>query len=105
MSISDELNSLGALHERGLLSDEEFAKAKARLLAGDSTAGADSPLAAINSFRRSRADRWIAGVCGGLARATGVESWVVRLVAAALLLFGGAGALLYVLLWIFVPSE
>ena len=55
--------------------------------------------------RRSADDRWIAGVCGGLARVTGVESWVWRLVLTALLLFGGTGGLLYILLWIFVPAE
>jgi phage shock protein PspC (stress-responsive transcriptional regulator) len=60
---------------------------------------------AIARLRRSRADRWIGGVCGGVAAATGVESWVWRLILVALALFGGTGVLLYVLLWIFVPSE
>ena len=68
---------------------------------GDASPG----LAAVNAFRRSRSDRWIGGVCGGLAKVTGVESWVWRLLAAVLLLFGGAGLLVYVLLWIFVPEE
>jgi phage shock protein C len=62
-------------------------------------------LAAINALRRARSDRWIAGVCGGIARATGVESWVWRLLFALLLLCGGAGLVIYVLLWVFVPSE
>ena len=48
---------------------------------------------------------WIGGVCGGLARATGIESWVWRLIFAVLFLFGGTGLLLYILLWIFVPTE
>jgi phage shock protein PspC (stress-responsive transcriptional regulator) len=56
-------------------------------------------------LRRSRSDRWIAGVCGGLAKATAVESWVWRLAFALLLLCGGAGLLVYVLMWIFVPAE
>ena len=60
---------------------------------------------AVNRFRRSEADKWIGGVCGGLGRSTGIESWVWRLLFTVLLLFGGAGALVYVLLWIFVPSE
>jgi phage shock protein PspC (stress-responsive transcriptional regulator) len=40
-----------------------------------------------------------------MARATGVESWVWRLLFAVLFIFAGAGLLVYVLLWIFVPSE
>ena len=54
---------------------------------------------------RSQTEKMIGGVCGGLSRATGVESWVWRLIFTVLLLFGGTGLLLYVLLWIFVPSE
>ncbi len=105
MSMSDELGKLQDLHQRGALTDDEFARAKARLLDGPA-AHVDSPvLAALNALRRSRSDRWIAGVCGGLAISTGVESWVWRLVFALLLLCGGAGAVLYLLLWIFVPGE
>jgi phage shock protein PspC (stress-responsive transcriptional regulator) len=109
MALSDELNKLDDLRQRGVLSDTEFAQAKARTLNGlPPTAGstsADPMLAAINGLRRSRSDRWIAGVCGGMARSTGVESWVCRLIFAVLLLCGGAGLLVYVLLWIFVPTE
>lgn len=106
MALSDELNRLHELHQRGGLSDDEFARAKARLL-GDGAPGLDtSPtMAALNALRRSASDRWIAGVCGGVARATGVESWVWRLIFAALLLWGGVGLLVYVLLWVFVPQE
>ena len=60
---------------------------------------------AINNLRRSITDSWIGGVCGGIARATGVESWIWRLIFVVLFLFGGTGLLLYILLWIFVPSE
>jgi phage shock protein PspC (stress-responsive transcriptional regulator) len=62
-------------------------------------------MAAVNNLRRSTGDSWIGGVCGGIARVTGVESWIWRLIFVALMLFGGTGVLLYVLLWIFVPSE
>jgi phage shock protein C len=105
MTMSEELSKLAELHERGRLTDDEFGRAKARLLNAES-AGATPPLVtAVNTFRRSRSDRWIAGVCGGIARATGMESWAWRLIFAVLLLCGGAGLLLYVLLAIFVPSD
>ena len=105
MTLSDELSKLEALRQRGVLTDEEFARAKTRLL--DTPPGlAGAPLvAALNAFRRSRSDRWIAGVCGGIARSTGVDSWAWRLLFAVLFFCGGAGLLLYGLLWIFVPTE
>lgn len=104
MALSDELNKLDDLRQRGVLSDAEFAQAKARTLNGQSPS-TDPVLAAVNALRRSRSDRWIAGVCGGIARSSGLESWVCRLIFAVLLLCGGTGLLLYVLLWIFVPAE
>ena len=106
MSLSDELNRLDELHRRGALSDDEFARAKARLLNGAAPPReAPAALDAVNRLRRSRADRWIAGVCGGLASATGLESWVWRLIFALLFLLGGTGILVYLLLWVFVPGE
>jgi phage shock protein C len=105
MTLGDELSKLGDLHERGKLSDEEFARAKAQLLGAEATHVNEPFVSAVNSFRRSRSDRRIAGVCGGIARATGTESWVWRLIFVLLFLCGGAGLLAYVLLAIFVPSE
>lgn len=105
MALSDELSKLQELHRAGALTDEEYARAKARVLEGGSGGSVAPALAAVNALRRSRGDRWIAGVCGGLAPATGAESWVWRLVFAALLLFGGIGLVIYVLMWIFVPPE
>jgi phage shock protein C len=108
MALSDELAKLQDLHQRGALTDEEFSRAKARVLDG-AAKPAEAPSAAavtaINALRRSASDRWVAGVCGGIASATGVESWVWRLLFVLLLLFGGTGLLLYVMMWIFVPAE
>jgi phage shock protein PspC (stress-responsive transcriptional regulator) len=101
MSIADDIARLQALREQGALNDDEFGRAKARLLEG----GPAPAVGDINRLRRSRDDRWIGGVCGGIARLTGVESWVWRLLLALLAAFGGTGLLIYVLLWIFVPSE
>lgn len=106
MALSDELSKLAELHANGCLSDEEFRRAKERLLNGRASGNpADSGVSALNSFRRSRTDRWLAGVCGGIGRATGVESWVWRLVFVLLFVWGGIGLFLYLLLWIFVPSD
>ena len=105
MTLSDELSKLAELRAGGTLTEEEFARAKARLL-NEQGARTDEPVvAAVNSFRRSRGDRVLGGVCGGMARATGAESWLWRLIFTVLFIFAGAGLLLYLLLWIFVPSE
>jgi phage shock protein PspC (stress-responsive transcriptional regulator) len=100
MSLAEEIARLDELRARGVLSDAEFERAKARLIDG-----APSGTAPINGLRRSRTDRWIGGVCGGLAQVSGIESWIIRLVFAALLLLAGTGVALYLLLWIFVPED
>jgi signal transduction histidine kinase len=51
-------------------------------------------------FTRSESDRVVAGVCGGIAAALGVDATLVRLVFAFLALAGGAGILLYLALWV-----
>ena len=106
MSLSDELGKLAELRASGTLTEEEFVRAKARLLnAQHATAAADPAVSAVNSLRRSRSDRVLGGVCGGMAHATGVESWAWRLLFAVLFVFAGMGLLAYLLLWIFIPSE
>ena len=102
MSIADELSKLEALRGQGVLSDMEFQRAKQRLLDEQPPS---ATTAAVNSFRRSRNDRWIGGVCGGLALSTGLESWLWRLIFTVLLLFGGTGVVLYLLIYIFAPTE
>ena len=54
---------------------------------------------------RSRTDRLLGGVCGGLARATGLDPLVLRVAVVALTLAGGTGALLYVVAWLLLPDE
>ena len=53
-------------------------------------------------FYRSRTNRMIAGVCGGLAEYYAMDSTLVRAMMAAAVL-AGIGAIFYVALWIFVP--
>lgn len=55
---------------------------------------------------RSKKDRMIAGVCGGLAEYFGVDPVIIRIIAFILLLPGGLPGLLpYVVLWIVVPED
>lgn len=105
MTLGDELSKLAELRSSGSLTEEEFARAKQRLLNSEPAHSNDPVASAVNSFRRSRTDRWFGGVCGGMARSTGMEAWVWRLIFTVLFVCAGAGLLLYVLLWLFVPSE
>ena len=62
----------------------------------------------MNSYgtlSRSENDRMVAGICGGIAAAVGVYSTVVRLLWVGLTLLGAVGLLLYLVLWIAVPTE
>lgn len=54
---------------------------------------------------RSRTDRSIAGVCGGIAAFFDFDVTIVRLVTVALILFGGLSIWAYLFLWIIVPEE
>ena len=103
MTMADELEKLHRLVQNGALTPAEYEAAKARLLAGDA-GGSDSSLA-INRLRLSDSDKWIAGVCGGVATVTGVEAWIWRLIFVLGLLAGGFTVVLYIILWIFVPRE
>ncbi len=111
MNISDEIKRLHELHQAGALSEAEYEQAKAKVLASQvnlskrPASGGDDFVNEMSRLRRSRSDRWLGGVCGGLGRVSGVDSWVWRLVFALCVMFAGFGALIYLLMWIFVPEE
>lgn len=50
-------------------------------------------------------ERWVGGVCGGLARRLGVDPVLVRAAAAVLSIFTGLGLVLYGLGWALMPEE
>ena len=55
---------------------------------------------------RSRSDRWLGGVCGGLAGYFGVDANLVRLVVVLGTVLGlGSLAIAYVVAWILMPEE
>ncbi len=68
-------------------------------------AGASSP---PKKLYRSRRDRWISGVCGGIAENTGMDSTLVRLLAVLVIVFVGAiflGIIGYVIAACVIPEE
>lgn len=57
-------------------------------------------------LRRSRGDRMVAGVCGGIAKMFGMDAALVRILLVAATLLGfGTGAVLYLIAWAVVPEE
>lgn len=55
---------------------------------------------------RSRTDKMVSGVCGGLGKYLGIDATLIRLVFVLLLLFGvGSGLILYIILMVIVPEE
>jgi phage shock protein C len=103
MSISEELEKLQSLRDRGVINEAEFAQAKARVL--DHASPSDSTRSILQQLARSRSDRFIGGVCGGLGRHTDLPSWAWRAMFTLTLLYFGAGLVIYLLLWLLLPLE
>jgi phage shock protein PspC (stress-responsive transcriptional regulator) len=56
-------------------------------------------------IRRSRSDRKIAGVAGGLGRHLDIDPVILRVAFVVLTFFGGVGLLLYIALWLLLPED
>ena len=57
-------------------------------------------------LRRSKSNRMLAGVCGGLSEFFGISSFWIRLAFVIALIPGGVpGILAYILIWMIVPNE
>lgn len=102
MSVSDDIARLHQLLQAGAINESEFAQLKARLLAESPQTNANNK---VNSFRRSRNDRWLGGVCGGLGRISDLDSWIWRLAFVLFTVYFGVGILIYILACIFIPDD
>jgi phage shock protein C len=56
---------------------------------------------------RSRTDRMIAGICGGLAQYFNLDVSIIRILFVVLTIFtaGFPGVLVYIIMWIVVPEQ
>ena len=63
------------------------------------------PAAEPRRLTRSRGNRWLGGVSGGLGEYFDLNPIVYRIAFAALALAGGTGILLYVAAWLVIPDE
>ena len=74
---------------------------------GPSAGGAtyDRVSSQVRALRRSRSERVIAGVCGGVARNLGLDPVFVRVLFAVLAVIGGAGIVLYAFGWLLLAED
>jgi len=63
------------------------------------------PEGPVKRLYRSRSEKKIAGVCGGLARYMGIDPVIPRLIWVVLALAWGAGILAYLICWLVIPKE
>jgi phage shock protein C len=62
-------------------------------------------MAETRRLYRSRTNRKLAGVCGGLAQYFNTDPTLIRVLFVVLAVLGGPGLLIYLVLWIVVPKE
>lgn len=66
---------------------------------------APQPYAAPRRLTRSREDRWLSGVCGGVAQYAGIDANLVRLIVVLGTIFGfGSLFVAYVVAWVLMPK-
>ena len=54
---------------------------------------------------RSRTDKKVCGVCGGLAKYLGIDTTILRLILVLCILFAGVGLLAYLIAALVIPVE
>ena len=70
-----------------------------------SPAGPSPASSGQRRLTRSRSDRMLGGVCGGLARYFGVDATWVRIAFVVSVILPGPQVLLYLLLWLVIPQD
>ena len=70
-----------------------------------STGPSEPPQPAQRVVRRSRSERVLAGVCGGVGRYLGVDPVLLRIAFIILTLANGLGVIAYVVAWVAIPEE
>jgi phage shock protein C len=62
-------------------------------------------MAQSRKLYRSKTNRKLAGVCGGLAQYFNLDATLMRVLFVVLAVLGGSGLVIYVAMWIIVPNE
>jgi len=59
----------------------------------------------LQIFTKSRKDRILGGICGGLGERTPLPSWAWRFLFVLMVTIYGVGLFIYLVIWIFAPTE
>ncbi len=86
-------------------SPADFGEPRGTVPDGTEPAGEEPGEPAPRRLYRSRTERSIAGICGGLAEYFDADPTLIRLVMLLLILFGGLSIWAYIILWIVIPEE
>ena len=62
-------------------------------------------MAQTRKLYRSKTNRKLAGVCGGLAQYFNIDATLIRVLFVVLAVLGGSGLVIYLAMWIIVPNE
>jgi phage shock protein C len=62
-------------------------------------------MAETRKLYRSKTDRKVAGICGGLAQYFNLDATLIRVLFVVLAVLGGSGLVIYLVMWIIVPKE
>lgn len=81
-------------------SAREFGEPKRSLPENETAAGNG-----VRQLYRSRRERIVGGVCGGLAEYSDLDLTLIRVLMALFIIFGGAGLIVYLVMWIIIPNE
>lgn len=67
--------------------------------------GASNMTNNIKKVYRSKQNRILAGVCGGIGEYFGIDPTLVRIIWIVFILMGGAGILAYLICWLMIPER
>lgn len=59
----------------------------------------------MKKLYRSKKDKKIGGVCGGIGEYFGIDSTLIRLIAVILIFISGAGLIAYIVAWAIIPEK
>ena len=59
----------------------------------------------IKKLYRSKKNKVIAGVCGGIGEYFNIDPVIIRLLWTLFIFVGGSGILAYIIAWIIIPQE
>lgn len=60
---------------------------------------------AVKKLYRSSTNKVLGGVCAGLGNFFAIDPVLIRIIFIFFLVFGGGGLLVYIILWLIIPSE